>query len=153
MNLKQPRQRRGLATIITSAIMMSAVVMMGSAGVVWSQTSLAVQQADMTNTASNYMNKLNESLVFEYVYCASDPCDQINVVLTNVGHVGLDVSELTISEKMSGFSKIQSVTNGQITPQNSIEITVNDAGFSSYDVLDVTVKTNRGNIIQTQTNT
>lgn len=153
MNLKQSRQRRGLATIITSAIMMSAVVMMGSAGVVWSQTSLAVQQADMANTASNYMNKLNESLVFEYVYCASDPCDQINVVLTNVGHVGLDVSELTISEKMSGFSKIQSVTNGQITPQNSIEITVNDAGFSSYDVLDVMVKTNRGNIIQTQTNT
>ena len=153
MNLKQPRQRRGLATIITSAIMMSAVVMMGSAGVVWSQTSLAVQQADMANTASNYMNKLNESLVFEYVYCASDPCDQINVVLTNVGHVGLDVSELTISEKMSGFSKIQSVTNGQITPQNSIEITVNDAGFSSYDILDVMVKTNRGNIIQTQTNT
>ena len=153
MNLKQSRQRRGLATIITSAIMMSAVVMMGSAGVVWSQTSLAVQQADMANTASNYMNKLNESLVFEYVYCASDPCDQINVVLTNVGHVGLDVSELTISEKMSGFSKIQSVTNGQITPQNSIEITVNDAGFSSYDILDVMVKTNRGNIIQTQTNT
>ena len=153
MNLKQPRQRRGLATIITSAIMMSAVVMMGSAGVVWSQTSLAVQQADMANTASNYMNKLNESLVFEYVYCASDPCDQINVVLTNVGHVGLDVSELTISEKMSGFSKIQSITNGQITPQNSIEITVNDAGFSSYGVLDVMVKTNRGNIIQTQTNT
>ena len=153
MNLKQPRQRRGLATIITSAIMMSAVVMMGSAGVVWSQTSLAVQQADMANTASNYMNKLNESLVFEYVYCASDPCDQINVVLTNIGHVGLDVSELTISEKMSGFSKIQSVTNGQITPQNSIEITVNDAGFSSYGVLDVMVKTNRGNIIQTQTNT
>ena len=153
MNLKQPRQRRGLATIITSAIMMSAVVMMGSAGVVWSQTSLAVQQADMANTASNYMNKLNESLVFEYVYCASDPCDQINVVLTNIGHVGLDVSELTISEKMSGFSKIQSVTNGQITPQNSIEITVNDAGFSSYDILDVMVKTNRGNIIQTQTNT
>jgi len=153
MNLKQPRQRRGLATIITSAIMMSAVVMMGSAGVVWSQTSLAVQQADMANTASNYMNKLNESLVFEYVYCASDPCDQINVVLTNVGHVGLDVSELTISEKMSGFSKIQSITNGQITPQTSMEITVNDAGFSSYGVLDVMVKTNRGNIIQTQTNT
>lgn len=153
MNLKQPKQRRGLATIITSAIMMSAVVMMGSAGVVWSQTSLAVQQADMTNTASNYMNKLNESLVFEYVYCASDPCDQINVVLTNVGHVGLDVSELTISEKTSGFSKIQSVTNGQITPRSSIKITVNDAGFSSYDVLDVTIKTNRGNIIQTQTNT
>lgn len=153
MNLKQPRHRRGLATVITSAIMMSAVCMMGSAGVVWSQTSLASQQADMTNTASEYINKLNESLVIEYLYCASDPCNQIKVVLTNVGNVGLDVTDVTISNKASGFNKIQSITNGQIIPDNSLEITINDSGFSSYSVLDVMVKTNRGNIIQTQTNT
>lgn len=153
MNLRHVRERRGLATIITSAIMMSAVCVMGSAGVVWSQTSLAAQQSDMTNTASEYMNKLNESLILEYVYCTSDPCNQIKVVLTNVGHVGLDVTDITISDKSSGFNKIQSVTTGQITPDNSLEITINDSGFSSYSVLDVMVKTNRGNIIQTQTNT
>jgi hypothetical protein len=153
MNLKHARQRRGLATIITSAIMMSAVCIMGSAGVVWSQSSLSGQQADMTNTVSNYISKLNESLIFEYVYCTSDPCNQINAVLTNVGHVGLEVSEITITEKTSGYSKIQPVINGQILPEHSMKITINDSSFSSYSVLDVMVKTNRGNIIMTQTNT
>lgn len=151
MKIRQARQRRALATIVTSAIMMSAVTMMGSAGVVWSQSSLNEKQADMTDTAVDYMNKLNESLVFEYVYCTSDPCEQINVILTNVGHVGLEVSKVTIST--SGFSKIHPVLNGQIMPDHSIAIPINDAGFSSYNILDVMVETQRGNIIQTQTNT
>jgi len=151
MRIKQARQRRALATIITSAIMMSAVTMMGSAGVVWSQSSLIEKQTDMTYTATDYMNKLNESLVFEYVYCSSDPCEQINVVLTNVGHVGLEVSKVTIST--SGFSKIHPVSNGQIMPDHSIAIPINDVSFSSYQILNVMVETNRGNIIQTQTNT
>ncbi len=151
MKIRQARQRRALATIVTSAIMMSAVTMMGSAGVVWSQSSLTEKQADMADTAVDYMNKLNESLVFEYVYCSSDPCEQINVILTNVGHVGLEVSKVTIST--SGFSKIHPVLNGQIMPDHSIAIPINDAGFSSYNILDVTVGTHRGNIIRTQTNT
>ena len=153
MKIRQARHRRALATIVTSAIMMSAVALMGSAGVVWSQSSLTAKQVDMTVTAVDYMNKLNESLVFEYVYCASDPCEQINVVLTNVGHVGLEVSEVIISEKISGFSKIHPVLNGKIMPDQSIAIPISDTGFSSYNILDVMVKTHRGNIIQTQTNT
>jgi hypothetical protein len=153
MNLRHPRPRRALATVITSAIMMSAVCMMGSAGVVWSQSSLSSQRADMTNTASDYMSKLSESLIFEYVYCTSDPCSQINVVITNIGHVGVDITEINFSEKTSGFTKIQSVTNGQILPEQSIKITVDDASFSSYDTLDVTVNTSRGNNIQTQITT
>ena len=151
MKIRQARQRRALATIVTSAIMMSAVTMMGSAGVIWSQSSLTEKQADMANTAVDYMNKLNESLVFEYVYCTSDPCEQINVILTNVGHVGLEVSKVTIST--SGFSKIHPVLNGQIMPDHSIAIPINDAGFSSYNILNVIVETHRGNIIQTQTST
>ncbi len=151
MKIRQARHRRALATIVTSAIMMSAVTITGSAGVVWSQSSLTEKQSDMTDTAVNYMNKLNESLVFENVYCASDPCEQINVVLTNVGHVGLEVSKVTIST--SGFSKIHPVLNGQIMPKHSIAIPINDAGFSSYDILDVMVETHRGNIIRTQIST
>ena len=63
MKIRQARQRRALATIVTSAIMMSAVTMMGTAGVMWSQSSLTEKQADMTDTIVDYMNKLNESLI------------------------------------------------------------------------------------------
>jgi len=153
MNLRQARKRRCLATIVTSAIMMSAVCMLGTAGVVWSQTSLTAQQVEMTDTVNNYSNKLNESLVFEYVYCYDEPCETIIVVMTNVGQIGLKVSEISISDKTTGFNKIQSISSGGIMPQSSIAIPINDPLFSSHSVLDVMTTTSRGNIIQTQIST
>ena len=153
MNLRQARKRRALATIITSAIMMSAVTVLGSAGVVWSQTSLNSQQVEMADSVNNYSNKLSESIVFEYVYCNDNPCETIVVVLTNVGEIGLDVSEISISDKTTGFNKIQSISSGGIMPQSSIAIPINDPSFSSHSVLDVMTTTSRGNIIQTQIST
>ncbi len=153
MNLGQARKRRCLATIVTSAIMMSAVTVLGSAGVVWSQSSLTAQQVEMADSVNNYSNKLSESLVFEYVYCNDDPCETIVVVMTNVGEIGLDVSEISISDKTTGFNKIQSISSGGIMPQSSIAIPINDPSFSSHSVLDVMTTTSRGNIIQTQIST
>ena len=150
MSWIQARKRRALATVITSAIMMSAVAILGSAGVVWSQTSLNSQQVEMANSVDDYINKLNESMVYEYVYCSDDPCGTIIVVLTNVGDIGLDVTKISISDKISGFNKIHPVSSGTIMPNNSIAVSINDPTFSSYSVLDVMVETSRGNIIQTQ---
>jgi len=155
MNLKQARKRRALATVITSAIMMTAVTVMGGAGVVWSQTSLNSQQVEMTNTANDYLNKINESMMFEYVYCNSDPCDTIIVVITNIGDMGLDVSKITISDTPSGFQQVHSLSKGQIMPDDSISVVIDEdvIPFSLYDVLDVSATTVRGNIIQTQMHT
>ena len=153
MNLTQARKRRGLATIITSAIMMSAVCILGSAGVVWSQTSLNVQQVEMADSVNDYTNKLNESIVYEYVYCSDDPCGTIVVVLTNIGNIGLDVSEINISDKISGFTKIHTVSSGEVMPDGSVSVSINDPSFSSHSILDVMTKTSRGNIIQTQIST
>ncbi len=153
MSWLQTRKRRGLATVVTSAIMMSAVVILGSAGVVWSQTSLSSQQAEMTNSVDGYINKLSESMVYEYVYCSDQPCGTIIVVLTNVGEIGLDVTKISISDKISGFAKIHPVSSGGIMPDNSIVVSITDPSFSSYSVFDVMVETARGNIIQTQIST
>ncbi|AFS82778.1 hypothetical protein [Candidatus Nitrosopumilus sediminis] len=153
MNLKQARKRRALATVITSAIMMTAVTVMGGAGVVWSQTSLNSQQIEMNDTVDDYLNKINESMMFEYVYCNSDPCETIIVVITNVGNLGVDISEIKFYDKVSGFSKVQSLSKGQIMPDGSISVVVDDTSFQFYDVLDVSASTTRGNIIQTQIHT
>ena len=153
MNLKQARKRRALATVITSAIMMTAVTILGGAGVVWSQTSLNTQQVEMTETVNDYVNKINESMMFEYVYCNTDPCDSVIVVITNVGDLGVDVSKITISDKQSGFQKVQSLSKGQIMPDGSISVVIDDLAFQLYDVLDVSATTVRGNLIQTQMHT
>jgi hypothetical protein len=153
MNLKHARKRRALATVVTSAIMMTAVTIMGGAGVVWSQTSLNSQQIELSDTVDDYLNKLNESLMFEYVYCNDDPCDTIIVVLTNVGDLGLDVSQITISDKISGFSHTHSMSKGQIMSDGSISVVIDNSLFSSYPVLDVSATTTRGSVIQTQMST
>lgn len=153
MNWKQARNRRALATVITSAIMMASVSTLGGAGVVWSQSSLNSQQMEMSDTVNDYVNKISESLVFEYVYCDSDPCNSIVVVLTNVGDVGLDVSEIKITDKNSSFTKTTLLSKGQMQSDKSISVVIDDPAFSSYALLDVVVKTTRGNIIQTQMST
>ncbi len=153
MSWLQTRKRRGITTVITSAIMMSAVVILGSAGVVWSQTTLNSQQVEMANSVGDYINKLNESMMYEYVYCSDDPCGTIIVVLTNVGDVAFDVTKISISDKISGFNKIHPVSNEKIIPDGSIAVSINDPSFSSHSVLDVMVETSRGNIIQTQITT
>ena len=153
MKFSPIKKRRGLATIVTSAIMMSAVCMLGSIGVVWSQTALNSQQIEMVETVDTYSNKLSESLSFEYVYCNDDPCGTIVVVLTNVGNIGLDISEIRISDKISGYNKIHSVSKGEVMPDGSISVSISDPSFSSFSVLDITTETSRGNIIQTQITT
>ena len=153
MRFRQSQKRRGLATIVTSAIMMSAVCILGSTGVVWSQSSLTSQQIEMTNTVNDYSNKLNESLNYEYVYCSDNPCQTIIVIITNTGRIGLDVTEISISNKNSSFNKIHVVSNGQIMPNESIVMPIYEPSFSSHSVLDVKSTTSRGNIIQTQIST
>ena len=153
MSWGQTRKRRGLATVITSAIMMSAVCILGSTGVVWSQSSLTSQQIEMTNTIDDYTNKLNESLTYEYVYCNDNPCETIIVIITNNGKTTLDVSTISISDKNSGFEKIHTISNGELKPDASRVIPVNDPSFSSHSILDVMSTTVRGNIIQTQIST
>jgi len=150
MSWLQTRKRRAITTVVTSAIMMSAVAILGSAGVVWSQSSLNSQQVEMANSVDDYINKLNESMMYEYVYCSDEPCETIIVVLTNVGDIEIDVTKISISDKISGFNKIHPVSNGSIMPDNSIAVSINDPSFSSYSILDVMVETSRGNIIQTQ---
>ena len=153
MSWMQSRKRRGLATVVTSAIMMSAVTILGSSGVVWSQTSLNAQQVEITNSVDSYLNKINETMMYEQVYCSDVTCGTIIVVLTNEGQVGIDVSQISISDKISGFNKIHPVSSGIIMPEKSIAISINDSSFSSYSILDVMTETSRGNIIQTQIST
>jgi len=153
MQILKPRQRRGLAAAVSGAILLTAVSVMGTAGIAWSQTTLNEKQVDMTNTVNDYVNKIKESIVFEYVYCSTTPCDTIDVVLTNVGDVGIDITEITISDSVSGFSKVIPITHDVIMTDKSFSISINDANFISHPVLDLQVTTSRGNIIQTQIST
>src|SRR5689334_22422639 len=105
--------RRGLSTVVTSAIMLTAVAVLGTAIVSWSNGNLKTFETSLTTLSSTNMNKINELMTIENIsYCqlchggqlpqipSGQPLYQhaVNITLTNSGTVGITVSKITINK-------------------------------------------------------
>src|SRR5579872_3315983 len=93
--------RRGLSTVITTAIMLTAVAVIGSAVVSWSNGNLKAFETSLASSSSDKTNKINENLLIEnlaFCYNCPPPISSkgINITLTNVGYVGLNVTQIQI---------------------------------------------------------
>ncbi len=62
MNLPSRLDKRGLSTVVTSAILLAAVAIMGAMIVSWSDMKLSNQQMALSVTFSDSINKINEDL-------------------------------------------------------------------------------------------
>src|SRR6478735_8825490 len=94
--------RRGLSTIVTAGIMLSAVAVLGSAVVTWSSGNLKAFETVLSNTAATNTNKINELLTIEnIVFCSncvgSGSNNVINVTLTNTGTTPVKISQIQIN--------------------------------------------------------
>lgn len=140
------KNRRGLSTVVSSAIIMSAVSIMGVMLVAWSNTSLFTQQVEMENSFNDKMNKLNESLLVENIWFGTSP-SVVNVTLNNYSTIGLNVTEIWI--KNSTDTLIFSISDGGIVPSGdySMEETYY---WNPSETVDFTIFTQRGNIFTAQ---
>ncbi|MFB5648576.1 MAG: hypothetical protein ACE5RM_03735, partial [Candidatus Nitrosomaritimum aestuariumsis] len=62
------RKRRGLATVVSTGILLSAVAIMGSMLTAWSNSIFATEQHQLNTVYAEGVNKLNEFLVIEHVW-------------------------------------------------------------------------------------
>ena len=86
-------RRRALASIVTSAILLSSIAIMGVGLVGWSNSNLMGHQKTLENTFSKNINKLNEHVIFEKVWFGgTSPNKFVNVTATNSGDIGLNVT-------------------------------------------------------------
>ncbi len=140
------KNKRALSTVVSSAIIMSAVAIMGVMLVGWANTNLFTKQAELESSFSDKMNKLNEQLLVENIWFGSSPY-VVNVTLNNIGSIGLNVTEIQI--KNSSATLIFTITDGGIPPSGdySMEKTYY---WNSSEIVDFTIFTNRGNIITSQ---
>ena len=96
--LLSAKRRRGIASVVTGAILISAVAIMGVTLVAWSNTNLFTKQAILESSFNDKMNKLNEDLLVEHIWFGGIPsvCTKciVNVTLNNVGTVGLSVTNI-----------------------------------------------------------
>jgi hypothetical protein len=144
--------RRGLSTVITTAILLAAVSIMGVTLVAWSNTSLYSQQIEMEDSFNTKMNKINEDVLIENIWFGSDPltpCTQcfVNVTLNNVGIIGVNITAIKIVNTTDTLTF--SITDGGVSPSDdySFQDTFN---WNAGEVTDFTITTNRGNYFYDQ---
>jgi len=140
------KNRRALSTVVTSAIIMSSMAVMGVALVGWSNANLLTKQNELESTFSTNINKLNENILVENIWFGTSP-SIVNMTLNNVGSIGLNVTEIQIVN--STDTMILYITDGGMTPNGdySIEETFN---WNSGETTDFTIFTERGNIFTYQ---
>ncbi len=147
MKLFRITSKRGLGTVVTTTILLSAVAVLGIFLVGWSNSNLISHQNILASTFSDKINKLNEQIVFENVWFVTTPPKKVNVTLNNVGTIGLNITEIELvnSTAVTKFT----ITDGGITPSQIYSLQ-EDYAWTSGDPIDVIVTTGRDNIYRTE---
>lgn len=143
--------RRALANVVTSAIILSAVSIMGVMMLGWSNSSLATQKQEIEEVFSTQTNKINEDLIFDNVWFSTTcPGNCVNVTMSNVGTLGLNVTDMKFIDGTSlAELKIFSYDDAGIVPSGSFSTNATYS-WTSGDDIDIIVFTERGNQFTTQ---
>jgi len=148
--------RRGISNVVTSAIVLSAVSIMGVMMLGWSNSSLLTQQQVIEEVFSTQMNKINEDLFFENVWFATPslpklPENHLNVTLSNIGILGLNVTTIRVTNVTAGNTTYVNYDYTDFSLIKSVTVSRNVTyPWQPGDELDILVFTNRGNQFITQ---
>ena|SRR5690348_13288333 len=149
--------RRGLSTVVTTAIMLSAVAVLGTALIGWSNSNLKVFETGLSTSSADKTNKINENLQIENVwFYKNKPIlgqnGGVNVTLTNGGTVGLTVTDIKIIDSAKSYDFPQNVA---ILPSKSYSAVGSPFNYLAYVwhsqvPITISVTTARGLIYTTQ---
>ena len=140
-------KRRALATVVSTGILLSAVAIMGSMLVAWSNSIFANEQNEINEVYSEGVNKLNEFLVIENVWFGNETSNKfINVTMSNVGNIGLNVTKITLDNSVDKTDLL--IVDGGMARNDifSTEITYN---WTTTDPIKITITTEKGTLYQT----
>ncbi len=130
------KTRRGLSSVVTGAILLSAVAIMGVITVTWANSNLVKHQQNLDSIASDNFNKINEKMLIEHVWFNRNG-PVINMTLNNIGTIGLNVTTIKITNVTSSQTYSFTHTNGGIAPSGTVSLTDNFGWVAStpYKIL------------------
>ncbi|MBI3639784.1 MAG: hypothetical protein HY223_05655 [Thaumarchaeota archaeon] len=141
--------RRGLATVVTGAIMLTAVAVMGSGLVSWANSNLFGHERVLESSYSNNVNKINEYLTVENIWFSTSGVNNyVNVTMNNPSTIGLNVTEIQLNA--NGIITDKKFTNQPVLPKNSLSINFTYAAYPSKVPINIYITTSRGSIFTTQ---
>jgi len=142
------KSRRGIATVVTSAILLTTVAIMGSGVVAWSNNNLFGHERTLESTYSTNVNKINEYLTVENVWFGGSGSNQfVNITMNNPSTIGLNVTQIQLQTSNTNFN--QHFTNQPVFPKNSISVQFSYS-YSSKVPINIYITTARGSIFTTQ---
>jgi len=148
-------KHRGIANVVTHAIILTSVSIMGVMMLGWSQSSIAVQQQEMSEVYDTQMNKINESILFENIWFAPPGGimidNHLNVTVANIGILGLNVTSIQVTNTtLSNNTALPyPYQNEGVNTGDSLSLNATYA-WQSGDELSIRVFTDRGNQFLTQ---
>ncbi len=161
------KSRRGLSTVVTSTLLLTAVAILGASLVSWSNSNLKSFETQISNTTADVTNQANENLVFEnilFCYGINGKCPLasappftlnygVNITLTNTGTVGVQVAQI----QLNGTSWGANLPSGAYTPTLPATILPKQSmtfeqkwAWDHKSLQTISVVTSRGSIFTTQ---
>jgi len=143
------KNRRALATVVSTGILLSAVAIMGSMLTAWSNSIFANEQHEMNTVYAEGVNKLNENLIIEHVWFGNETNPEnkfLNITISNVGNVGLKVTKITLDDKIKRADLL--INDGGIIRDSDFSTVVN-YNWTTTEPIQVTLTTEKGKIYQT----
>ena len=141
--------------MVTSAIILSAVSIMGVMMLAWSQSSMLEQKIQIEEVYNTQLNKINEDLLFENIWFAL-PAGVMNdnhliFTISNIGILGFNVTTISVTNTTLGNTTYFDYAYTDLGIKKSESISQNVTyPWQSGDELDILVFTGRDNQFVTQ---
>jgi len=149
MNWLRIKTNRALSEPVSSAVLLSAVAIMGVFLVGWSNTTLALNQEELETTFSNNVNQLSEKISIEKVWFGTGSNKFVSVTLSNISTIGITLTEIEFVHS----TDTHAITLSQDMLPGDIYTIEKECDWTSGSNTDITVITARENHFKTQVST
>lgn len=142
VNRRVNRRKSGYTSAVSSAIMISAVAVIGSVLLVWASTSFSTQQQSIDNYYEKRSNTVKEAVVIEDVWFQSASPNYLNITLRNIGPIAISIKSVTVDGNSYTWTG-----QGIIGLKENSTVKVNFA-WTAGQVYDIVVTTERGSALR-----
>jgi len=131
--------KRGLSTVITAVILLSATAVMGVAVVSFSSSSIT-QDPSLEDTLSEKLNLLTESIFIEHFWLVGPPTSgskYVNITVVNTGEVGVSITDIEFVDSSDGTTLDSSSVIVLLKPKETVsfEQPYNWLSQTAFDII------------------
>lgn len=143
------KKRRALSAVVTGAILLSAVSVMGITIVAWANSNLQTHQTELDQIFADNHNRINERITVEHIWFGNTG-PSINITMSNTGTLGLNVTEIKVQNTDSGQLFTFLKTDAGIIKGGSMSFN-ETVTWVSDNPYEISITTDRGNIFKAET--